>query len=104
MSNKKFPETIQIGGLDYDLLFIHNLFDGDTKLNGHMESHIARLSVEDGLPDSVKRVVIWHEIIHEILDQAGHSDHDEAHVMALGYGIMAVLKHNDFLRQQSNVV
>ena len=40
----------------------------------------------------MKRVTLWHELIHGILENAGIHNHDEQQIDAIAYGIVAVLQ------------
>jgi Zn-dependent peptidase ImmA (M78 family) len=49
-------------------------------------------------PD-IRRVTLWHEIVHGILYAAGQTDHDEVLTDAIAHGIVQVLRDNPELRQ-----
>jgi hypothetical protein len=40
------------------------------------------------------KCTLLHEIVHGIIKQAGLTEHDEANVIALGYGLVGLLKQN----------
>lgn len=44
--------------------------------------------------DAVYPIVILHESLHAILEQAGHTDQNEQHIVALGYGLARLIKEN----------
>lgn len=92
-------EAIKIGGLDYEIEEVQNLCteDGVKRLNGHIIYDSCKIRIDQGLSQQVKNVYMWHEIIHGILTHAGIDNHDEAHIGALSYGIVQVLKDNPFL-------
>ena len=92
---------IRIGAIDFKVAEVDSLWtvaDGENiKVNGVLYSHLALIEIDEGLPDVIKQVCLWHEAIHEILNQAGIIEHDENIVEALGYGIVALLRDNDGL-------
>jgi len=47
---------------------------------------------------SIRRVTLWHEIVHGILYAAGQTDHDEVLTDAIAHGIVQVLRDNPELR------
>lgn len=92
------PEVIRIGGTDYKVKEIRDLRDGNTGLNGHILYNDCEIRIEEDMSDHIKLVTAWHEVVHGILEHAGISDHKEAMVVALGYGIVQVLRDNEYLR------
>lgn len=48
-------------------------------------------------PD-IRKVTLWHEVIHGILYAAGQTDHDEVLTDAIAHGIVQVLRDNPELR------
>lgn len=88
--------SIKIGGLDYEVEEVQNLCaeDGTKRLNGHIIYDSCKIRIDQGLNQQVQTVCMWHEIIHGILTQAGIDNHDEAHIEALSYGIVQVLRDN----------
>lgn len=92
------PDTLRIGGVDFSVAEIEDLREGNTGLNGHIRFNLSTIEVEATLGEQQKRTVIWHEVIHGILEHAGFDEHEERMVCALGYGIVQVLKDNEWLR------
>lgn len=66
-------------------------------LNGRVRCEKALIEVESELPDDVKRVALLHEAMHAILEQAG-IEHSEQVIIALSYGVLALLNDNPSLR------
>ncbi len=95
MSN--LPETIRIGGTDYEVFQVKELRDGTVWLNGQILFDVCKIKIESELSEHRKFLVLWHETIHGILEHAGMDD-DENLVKALGYGITQVLRDNEYLR------
>ena len=87
---------IKIGGIDYEVEEVQNLCaeDGIKRLNGHIIYDSCKIKLDAGLNPQVKNVCLWHEILHGILTHAGITDHDEAHIEALSYGLVQVLRDN----------
>lgn len=54
----------------------------------------AAIHVDKGLDDQMKRISIWHEVLHAILAHAGYREHPEDLIEALSYGIVGVLNDN----------
>lgn len=92
------PESIRIGGAEYSVSEVKDLRSGDTGLNGWIKFNKSEILVEAEMSDQQKRAIVWHEVVHGILEHAGHSDHKEEQICALGYGIVQVLRDNPWLR------
>jgi hypothetical protein len=60
----------------------------------------ARIRISPKLAGQLKRVTLWHEIIHAVLFNAGvyAPEHDEQQIDALAHGIVQVLDDNPILR------
>lgn len=94
------PKTIRIGTVDYIVTVVSGLMDGDVNLNGHIVYNQSEIRVEQDMTPLMKYIIIWHEVIHGILEQAGIDEHDENVVVALAYGIANVLRCNEWLRNR----
>lgn len=93
------PKTIRIGGFDYDIVVKDELRnDQDVRLSGNIDCEALEIRVSSEITERFKPLVIWHEVIHGILQHAGISEHSEQHVELLAYGIMQVLRDNEYLR------
>jgi hypothetical protein len=91
--------TIKIGPVTYRVEQVLRLLgsnsDGSsTWLNGRVRYEKALIELEKELPEEVEPIAIVHEIIHAILEQAGINDVPESIVIALGYGLVQVLRDN----------
>jgi hypothetical protein len=86
-------EPVKIGPVRYEVKEIEELADEEKTLFGWIKYDSCEILIEAGLPDQVKRVTLWHEILHGILAQASQ-EHDEALVEALAYGLVAVFDDN----------
>lgn len=91
--------TIKIGPVTYRIERILRLLgsNGDGKsiwLNGRVRSERALIELEAELPAEIQTIVIVHEIVHAILEQAGIEEHPEPAIVALGYGLVQVIRDN----------
>jgi len=104
-------ESVRIGGANYAVSFPTRIID--TNDEGKLEELWGKVSygaatieiVDDGSVEH-RRAIVCHEIVHAILHQAGHDNHDENHVIALGYGLAQVIRENpaliDYLRGEGD--
>lgn len=92
---------IKIGPIIYEVVEEKGLTtpDKNSKLDGHIRYGPCEIAVDVDLSEQSKRVTIWHEVVHAILETAGIHKHDEGMVDALAYGIMGVLQDNEWLRE-----
>lgn len=64
--------TINIVGVDYKVVvreFTHN------HLNmGHIDDMTATIALNERLPESQMKAVLWHEVVHGVLDAVGESE------------------------------
>lgn len=95
-------KQVKIGAVTYDVAFVDNLItlrDDNTykSLHGSVNYTSCTIKVESDQDEQVKAATVLHEAIHAILHNAGHDDHDENQVIALGFGLYALLKENSEL-------
>lgn len=95
-------ESIRIGPIPYsvsEVSDLHRLDDEGRKqwLHGHIDHADAVIQVCRDQSPEVKAATLLHESIHGILNQAGMSVHDEAIVISLGYGLLALIRDNPAL-------
>lgn len=91
--------TIKIGPVTYRVERVLRLLgsNGDgssTWLNGRVRYEKALIELEQELPAEVEPIALVHETIHAILEQAGINDETESIVIALGYGLVQVMRDN----------
>lgn len=96
---KPARKPVKIGPILYDVKETEGLADEDTTLNGWIKYDSCEILIEAGLPDQVKQVTLWHEILHGILNQASQVYNEEL-VEALAYGLVAVFQDNPGLADQ----
>lgn len=95
----RIPEKVRIGGIDYSILSVPNLRDGEKLLYGHIlyDTSEIHLSETDAKEHQRRCVVLWHEMLHGI---ARHAELDfstageETIITVLARGIYQVLKDN----------
>lgn len=96
-------DRVKIGAISYrieevlKLNGINSEGTGMAWLNGRVQCQDALIELEAELPDDVKRVALLHEAMHAILEQAG-IEHSEQVIIALSYGMVALLNDNPLLR------
>ena len=86
-------KSVKIGGIVYDVVETSGLFDESTKLNGHIEYQKTKIELESNMSAQCKKVILFHEILHGIMTQAG-LENDEKLVEILAYGLVGVLQDN----------
>ncbi len=93
-------QTIKIGPITYTVVKKDGLtsLDKSAKLDGHIVFSECQIKVEQSLSPQAERQVIWHEVLHGIITQAGR-EHNEELIDVLAYGIMDVLQANPWLAE-----
>ena len=95
----KIPDSVRISGVEYAIVTKPNLRDSSRLLCGRIDYNTATiyLSETDCQSEEFRCIVLWHEIIHGILEDRGlHLDEDveESVCEALSRGIYQVLQDN----------
>jgi len=100
LTNDELRQLIRIGPIDFTVCAVDRLLnDGNyEKLSGHIKYDASEILVEGDMEPQAQRQVVWHEVIHGILTQAGYTDHDEKMIDILAYGVMQVVRDNPILR------
>ena len=90
---------IRIGPLDFAESHERNLVvDGDV-LDGIIDSRDCTIRMERDLHPQQAFLTRWHEVVHELLGQAGRTEtSDEGLVSTLSVGIVQVLRDNPSMR------
>lgn len=91
--------AVKVGGILYEVETIFNLYDGKDELDGWICYDESKIKLEAKLSNQLRRVVLWHEIIHAILTHAGYTKHSEQMIEALSHGIVMVLRDNPQLKE-----
>lgn len=92
-------DVIRIGAIDYKVTEredLHYVNDDGKKcaLHGDIRWGAAEIRVATEQNEQVKIATLWHEAVHGILNNAGIDDHPEQIVMALGYGLVQLVRDN----------
>ena len=93
----KIPESIRIGGVEYEIQYKDNLRDGNRLLYGQInyDDSIIYLSTTDGTGRQHMCITLLHEILHGIREHAGFEIEDEEKVVdILSKGLYQVLQDN----------
>ncbi len=89
---------LDIGGYPYQVELvdgdIHDDDDENQNLAGEVNYSELRIRLDSRLPEPLRKSVLLHEALHALLYQAGRTEDNEQIVMALGYGITMLLRHN----------
>jgi len=85
-----------VGGIEYSISEETEPFSNDegTELMGEVRYDMAQLRVRSSMNAQLKPGVLFHELLHAILYQAGHMKQKESVVLALEYGLLDVLRQN----------
>jgi hypothetical protein len=86
--------TVRVGAYDFDVHLVRDLSYGDDDLNGHIKHDECLILIDEDAAPQVQRVVLWHEMLHSILVQAGFAEQDERLIEAVSHGIVQVLRDN----------
>jgi len=99
-------ESVKIGGITYPISRVDDLRDESQKLDGWIRYRPYSIQLDSGIGEQGERVVLWHEILHGILTQAGisYEDEHESVLDALAYGISQVLQDNPVLGDERSKV
>lgn len=85
---------IKIGSTTYLVIDREDLHDNHKTLYGWIRHDTSEILIEKDVGPQKRYIVLWHEIVHGILHNAGIEDHEERMVLALGHGIVQVLRDN----------
>jgi len=89
-------DSIKISPITYEVKVVERLIgDSNKKLDGQITYSTPTIELDRNLSPVMQRQVLWHEIVHGILTQAGRQDEvSEGVVDALAYGILGVVEDN----------
>lgn len=77
-----------------DDLHYHDNEKTKHSLNGQIIYGKAFIEIEKDVDPQLVAPILVHEAVHGILHNAGHDDEDEEQVIALGYGIVSLIRDN----------
>ena len=92
-------KTVKIGPQIFDITVTEDLRDGDLKLDGLISYHKSSIVLDADLNEFAEIQVLWHEIVHGILNNAGIKDVKEETIDALATGILGVLQDNKWITE-----
>lgn len=92
----KIPNSIRIGGVDYEVKMVETLNDGERMLDGQIDycNSLIELKLSER-NHQVKCQTLWHEIVHGICYDRDLSIRSNEYLIdALAKGIYQVLQDN----------
>lgn len=94
----KIPESIRIGGVEYEVVETVGLNDGTNVAYGHIDYQKSIIELNPDVQDHQKRcLTLWHEIIHGVVEHSNmdiEKSNEEAIVDTIAKGIYQVLQDN----------
>ena len=92
-------DKVKIGGVNYAIQHqkdLHTVDDEGRKQWANARCGFSELVIEvnEGLQETLLPQVIMHESLHCMLYHAGQTEQVEAHVLALGYSVVAFMREN----------
>ena len=95
----KIPNSIRIGGVEYDIMYTPNLRNGIDLCYGKIsyDDGTIELSDTDGLGHQHQCITLWHEILHGIREHSCFQmdpEEEERIVEMFSKGIYQVLQDN----------
>lgn len=87
----RIPEKVKVGPITYTVDEIEELNNG-VHMGQHRNAE-ARLLLVKSLPDDVKLVTFWHEVIHALCEVSGQKQ-DERRTDALSHGLVQLFEAN----------
>lgn len=86
---------LNISGTEYALVLKDNVVASANHCFGVQDPGLCELQIsKDDMHEQRQARTIMHEAIHAILFEAGHPQHEENQVIALGNGIVSLLRSN----------
>jgi len=82
---------------EYEIYNIHN-FENNPLQVGEIIEHQDTISLSGNQSNSNRHIVLFHELVHALFQQTGHSeyDNDENLIDCIALGIYSLVKNNDF--------
>ena len=95
----KIPNSIRIGGVEYEVEFVPNLRNATELLYGEINYHESKISISttDGAGHQMQCITLLHEILHGIQNHSGielPKDKEEQIIDMFARGMYQVLQDN----------
>ena len=93
----KIPESIRIGGVEYEIEYVENLREGNRLLYGQIDydNNKLRLSASDGIGHQHRCITLLHEVLHGIREHACMDIENEEEVVEMfSKGLYQFLQDN----------
>lgn len=93
----KIPESIRIAGVEYEVRYVPHLNNGTNLAYGHIdyENSVIELSDTLGTEHQKRCKILWHEILHGIVENNGMQIENEEDIVDMfAKGIYQVLQDN----------
>ncbi len=88
-------EQINILGTTYTVKYVDYISKEELKI-GEVDYINQEIKIMNELSDDIKKVTLWHEIIHAVLNQLGFEEAENEHlVQSLATGIHQVTLENN---------
>lgn len=92
-------EQVKIGPVVYKVQERPRLTAGNgdgtsSWVNGNVLYQENEIRVEQDMTPTMKAAALWHESLHAILYHAGHTEHPEPVIIALGYALVQFVRDN----------
>ena len=85
-------EKVKIGAVTYTVA------DAPIPDCGLIDYEAQTIVIKKGLGKDARAVTMWHEVIHGILYNMGHVNHDEIIVDGIAHGVVQCLRDNPQLK------
>jgi hypothetical protein len=93
----KIPKSVRIAGVEYEVVTAPNLMNGALAAYGHIDFENSRIELSEtfGTEHQKRCQILWHEILHGIVENNGMKLHNEEAVVDIfAKGIYQVLQDN----------
>lgn len=93
----KIPESVRIGGVEYEIEYVENLRQGSRLLYGQIdfENDKLRLSTSDGVGHQHRCITLLHEVLHGIREHSCMEIENEEEVVEMfSKGLYQFLQDN----------
>ncbi len=94
--------TVQLGATPYTVRMVEKLHvfaadDRRTYLHGRIRYGAQLIEIDTDQAPNHMVVTLWHELLHGLIDNSGQIDPPEAEIIALGFGLVQLMRDNPLL-------